>query len=45
VVAHSETWLVGDHPVCGAKVGFAEIFSMPQPPLLMRRGIFLTHLV
>jgi hypothetical protein len=28
--------LVIDHPVCGIKVGFAEIFSMPQPPLLTR---------
>jgi hypothetical protein len=34
-------WLVNDHPVCGAKVGFAEIFLMPQPPLLTRRGISL----
>jgi hypothetical protein len=34
VVGHTETWLVSDHPVCGAKVGFAEIFLMPQPPLL-----------
>jgi hypothetical protein len=25
VVAHTETCLVSDHPVCGAKVGFAEI--------------------
>jgi hypothetical protein len=25
---------VSDHPVCGAKVGFAEIFLMPQTPLL-----------
>jgi hypothetical protein len=31
VVAHTEKWLVGDHPVCGAKMGFAEIFLMPQP--------------
>src|SRR5262245_51735880 len=30
--------LVSDHPVCGAKVGFAEIFLVPQPPLLTRRG-------
>jgi hypothetical protein len=28
-----------DHPVCGTAVGFAKIFLMPQPPLLMRRGI------
>jgi len=34
-----EEWLVSDHPVCGAKVGFAEFFLMPQPPLLTRRGI------
>jgi hypothetical protein len=40
VVAHTEIWLVSDHPVCGAKVGFAEIFLM-QPPLLTRRGIRL----
>jgi hypothetical protein len=33
--------LVSDHPVCGIKVGFAEIFFMPQPPLLTRRGINL----
>jgi hypothetical protein len=39
VVGHTETWLVSDHPVCGAKVGFAEIFLMPQPPLLTRRGM------
>jgi len=40
VVAYAETLLVTDHPVCGgAKVGFAEIFLMPQPPLLTRRGI------
>jgi hypothetical protein len=23
-----------DHPVCGVKVGFANFFFMPQPPLL-----------
>ena len=39
VVAHTATVLVSDHPVCGAKVGFAEILLMPQPPLLTRRGI------
>ena len=38
VVAHTVTLLVSDHPVCGAKVGYAEIFLMPQPPLLTRRG-------
>ena len=27
-----------DHPVCGIKVGFAEIFLMPQPPLLTEEG-------
>jgi hypothetical protein len=32
---------VCDHPVCGAIVGFAEIFLMPQPPLLTRRGLCL----
>src|SRR5262245_18891132 len=37
---------VNDHPVCGAKVGFAEIFLMPLPPLLTRRGIrFARNLV
>src|SRR5262245_59176403 len=41
VVGHTENWLVSDHPVCGAKVGFADIFLMPQPPLLTRRGIYL----
>jgi hypothetical protein len=30
---------VSDHPVCGAKVGCAKIFLMPQPPLLTRRGL------
>jgi len=39
VVARTEVFGVSDHPVCGAKVGFAEIFLMPQPPLLTRRGI------
>jgi len=39
VVAHTETLLVSDHPVCGVKEGFAEIFLMPQPPLLTRRGM------
>jgi hypothetical protein len=38
VVNHTKTLLVSDHPVCGAKVGFAEIFLMPQPPFLTRRG-------
>jgi hypothetical protein len=33
--------LVSDHSVCGAKVGFAEIFLLPQPPLLTRRGMRL----
>ena len=37
--AHTEILLVSDHPVCGVKVGFAEIFLMPQTPLLTRRGI------
>src|SRR5215471_8471271 len=31
---------LSDHPVCGAKEGFAENFLMPQPPLVTRRGIF-----
>ena len=37
------TWLVSDHPVCGAKVGFAKIFLTPQPRLLMRRGMQFVH--
>jgi hypothetical protein len=48
VVAHTEIWLVNDHPVCGAKVGFAELFLMPQPPLLTRpheEGITSTRLL
>src|SRR5215510_15914730 len=28
-------------PVCSTKVGFAEIFLMPQPPILTRRRICL----
>src|SRR5215470_8562543 len=28
--------------ICGAKVGFAKIFLMPQPPLLTRRGILVS---
>jgi len=39
VVAHTETCLVSDHPVCGGKVGLARFFFMPEPPLLTRRGI------
>ena len=27
-----------DHPVCGAKVGSAAFFLMPQPPLLYQEG-------
>ena len=27
-----------DHPVCGAKVGCAAFFLMPQPPLLFQEG-------
>src|SRR5262245_41194385 len=38
-VAHKPGFGVSDHPVCGAKVGCAEIFLMPQPPLLTRRGV------
>src|SRR5262245_50553996 len=33
------TRLVRDHPVCGAKDGFADFLLMPQPPLLTRRGL------
>jgi hypothetical protein len=29
-----------DHPVCGAKVGCAVFFLMPQPPLLYQEGSF-----
>src|SRR5262249_2084541 len=29
---------VSDHPVCGAKVGFAKFFLMPQTPLLKKEG-------
>jgi len=39
VVAHTAMRLVSEHPVCGAKVGCAKIFLMPQPPLLTRRGL------
>jgi hypothetical protein len=39
VVAQKSYFGVSDLPVCGAKVGFAEIFLMPQPPLLTRRGM------
>jgi len=38
-----EKWLVSDHPVCGAKVGFANFSLMPQPPLLTRRGLEIGH--
>src|SRR5512146_1175001 len=31
-------YALSDHPVCGIKVGFAEIFLMPQPPLLHEEG-------
>jgi len=36
LVAPKSGFGLSDHPVCGAKVGFAEIFLMPQPPLLTR---------
>ena len=34
VVRHTVTWLVSDHPVCGAKVSFAENFldAAATPP-------------
>jgi hypothetical protein len=32
VVAHKSRFGVSDQPVCGAKVGFAEIFLMPSHP-------------
>ena len=44
MVAHKLGFGVSDHPVCGAKVGCAEIFLMPQPPLLTRRGLTLADL-
>ena len=37
VVTHDETFQNADHPVCGAKVGFAA-FLTPQPPLLYQEG-------
>ena len=43
MVAHTEKLLVSDHPGCGTKVGFAEIFLMPPPPLLTRRGMRVAH--
>jgi hypothetical protein len=39
--SNSKTWFVSDHPGCGAKVGFAKISLLPQPPLLTRRGMRL----
>src|SRR5262245_2695782 len=45
VVAHKPYFCVSDDPVCGGKVGCAEIFLMPQPPLLTRRGLTLADLV
>src|SRR5262245_31294425 len=30
---------VSDHPGCGAKVGFADIVLMPQPPLLTKEPV------
>src|SRR5262245_61828606 len=39
MVAHKPHFGVSDYPICGARVGFAEIFLMPQPPLLTRRGL------
>jgi hypothetical protein len=38
VVRHDETLRFADHPVCGANVGFAAFFLMPQPPLLYQEG-------
>jgi len=29
---------VSDHPVCGAKVRFAVVYFLPQPPLLHEEG-------
>ena len=40
-MGQQEMQLVSDHPVCGAKVGSADIFLTPQPPLLTRRGLLL----
>ena len=39
MVALNETWLVSDHPGCGAKVGFAEIFLSRCHPSSRRRGM------
>ena len=40
-VANFGTYVVLDHPVCGAKVGCAIFFLMPQPPLLCQEGNLL----
>jgi hypothetical protein len=42
VVAHTTLFGVSDHPVCGAKVGFADFLLMPQPPLLFKEGNIAT---
>ena len=34
----SKHFRMPDHPVCGVKVGFADFFLMPQPPLLYQEG-------
>jgi hypothetical protein len=38
VVAHTESWLVSDHPVRSKKGGFAAFFLMSRPPLLKEEG-------
>ena len=38
VVTHDETFQNADHPVCGAKVGFAAFLSRSHPSCI-RRGV------
>ena len=38
MVGYTDGFGMSDHPVCGAKVGFAGNFFMPQPPLLTEEG-------
>ena len=42
-VAHTETLLFSTSPSAAFKVGFAEIFLMPQPPLLTEEGNSSLH--
>jgi hypothetical protein len=43
VGARGPGFVVSDHPVCGAKVASPKFSLMPQPPLLMRRGLSRVH--